>query len=238
MKIAIMQPYLFPYIGYFQLINAVDVFGIGDDVQYIEGGWINRNRLMVNKSVFLYTFPLKKDSYKKAIKDRYFHENFNYKKEKYLKMLNYNYKKAPYFSETIKLVTLLFEYQETNISKFIENQLKVICEYLKIETSFINSKLWKIDIVSGKNVEERAVEKLKMLKELGMDHFINPIGGKKLYSKYFFEKNYIKLSYLESKEISYKQFGQDFIPNLSIIDVMMFNSSIQIRKMLDCCNIV
>jgi len=233
MKIAIMQPYLFPYIGYFQLINSVDVFGIGDDVQYIDRGWINRNRILINKQASLISFPVKKDSYSKNINERFFHEGFSYQKEKFLRILNLNYKKAPYYNDVIELITSILEHKETNVSKFIENQLKIICEYLHIETTFINSNLWQVDEAEGKNTEERAVEKLKKLRDMGIDHFINPIGGTQLYSKDFFKKNGLKLSFLKSNDFIYDQFGLEFTPNLSIIDVMMFNSVEQIKEQLN-----
>ena len=233
MKIAIMQPYLFPYIGYFQLINAVNVFGIGDDVQYIQKGWINRNRILLYKEPYMFTFSIKKDSFQKKINERTFTGNFDSEKEKILRVLEMGYKKAPYYSETMKIINLIFESKEINVSKFIKNQLKIICDYLEINTKFIDSSCWQITEDENLNTEQRAIKKLNKLKKLGIDHFINPIGGKEIYNKDFFEKNKLKLSFLETNNIEYKQFDNEFCSSLSIIDVMMFNSRKEIKLLLE-----
>src|SRR5690242_636845 len=94
LKIAIMQPYLFPYIGYFQLINAVDKFVIHDDVQFIKGGWINRNQILVNNREFMFTFSIKKDSSSHNINKRYFSDKFEAEKNKFLRTLKANYGKC------------------------------------------------------------------------------------------------------------------------------------------------
>ena len=60
MKLAIMQPYIFPYLGYFQLLNSVDHFVFYDDVNFIKGGWVNRNQLLINNQNKFFTVPLKK----------------------------------------------------------------------------------------------------------------------------------------------------------------------------------
>ena len=232
MKIAIMQPYLFPYLGYFQLIKAVDFFGIGDDVQYIKGGWINRNRILANKVPYTFTFSVKKDSYQKVIKERFFSENFDVEKDKLVRILAMHYKKAPYFSNTMEVINSIFEFRETNVSKFIVHQLSTLCQYLDINTTFLDSDLWQIDGNSNISVEERAIKKLGRLNEIGINHFVNPVGGKELYTKGFFKENNFELSFLEHKEIVYKQFNNEFTPRLSILDVMMFNSTEEINDML------
>ena len=131
-KVAIMQPYFLPYIGYFHLINSVDEFVIYDNIQYTKKGWINRNRILANKSLNTFTFSVKKDSYQKLIKERYFSENFGLEKKKLLRILAMNYKKAPYYSDTIDIVNSIFECNEYNLSKFIVNQLNIFCRYLKL----------------------------------------------------------------------------------------------------------
>lgn len=230
MKIALMQPYLFPYLGYFQLINSVDFFGIYDDVQFIERGWINRNRILTNNGPLLFSFSLKKKSYKTIIKERYFHDKFDLEKEKFLRILYMHYRKAPYYQDTINIIKLVFENDELNVSKFNENQLRIICDYLQIDTKFLNSNLWKID--KGIDNQERLVKKLDKLKRLKISFLINPIGGKQMYSKEYFKENNYELTFLRSKNFFYKQFGKEFIPDLSIIDVMMFNNVEQIKVLL------
>ena len=234
MKIGIMQPYLFPYIGYFQLINAVDYFGIGDNVQYINKGWINRNRKLVKGKPYLFSFSVKKDSHEKIIKERFYSVNFGREKKKVLKCISHSYKKAPYYKQIFELLQKIVDTEETNVSTFNKNQLKMICDYLKIETKFIDSSNWEIDksLLNG-STQERAVKKLIKLKKIGINHFINPIGGERMYDKKFFKQNGLDLSFLKTNKITYTQFDKEFVPNLSIIDVMMFNSSKMIKEMLD-----
>lgn len=227
MKVGIMQPYLFPYIGYFQLINAVDKFIIHDDVQYIKGGWINRNRIQINDKDHLFTFSLKKDSSVKNINTRLFSDQFIKEKTYLLRLIQNNYKKAPYFSDTYDLLLKILDFKELNISSFITNSLELICNYLKIKTPFyLSSELNKNNKLKG---QDRVINICQTLKA---KIYINPIGGKILYSKEEFKKNNISLFFLQTKNINYGHNKQPFISNLSIIDVIMFNSKEKIEKML------
>ncbi len=227
MKLGIMQPYLFPYIGYFQLIGAVDKFVIHDDVQYIKGGWINRNRIQINDKDYLFTFSLKKDSSLKNINTRFFSDQFEKEKAEFLKIIKNTYKNAPYFQEIYDLLSIIFEYKDLNISSFIVNSLKQICDYLDIKTPiYISSNLKKNNELKG---QDRVVDICKTFKTTT---YINPIGGKILYSKDVFKKNKMSLFFLQTKDIIYEHNRQPFIPNLSIIDVLMFNSKNEMKKML------
>lgn len=228
MKLAIMQPYLFPYIGYFQLMNAVEKFVIHDDVQYIKGGWINRNRIQVNNKDHLFTFSLKKDSSLKNINSRLFSDHFIKEQANFLKIIQNTYKKAPYFCDTYSLISNIFKDKELNISKFITNSLRLICDYLNINTSFyISSELKKNNKLKS---QERVINICETLKA---DIYINLIGGKALYSKEIFSKHNISLFFLKPKDIKYGITKKQFIPNLSIIDILMFSSVKEIKKMLE-----
>lgn len=232
MKVGIMQPYLFPYIGYFQLINAVDKFVIHDDVQYIKGGWINRNRIQINDRDYLFTFSLKKDSSLKNINTRFLSDQFIKEKAHFLRIIQNNYKKAPYFKEVYDLLSSILDHNDLNISSFIVNSLKQICEYLEIKTPiYISSKLKKNNELKG---QDRVIDICKTFKTTT---YINPIGGKILYSKDVFKKNKMALYFLQTKDIIYEHNDQPFIPNLSIVDVMMFNSKEEIIKMLRLYNL-
>ena len=138
MKLAIMQPYLFPYIGYFQLINAVDELLIFDDVQYIKRGWINRNRLLLNKSPKLFSLPLKKKHLNSKINECEL-ISIDQSREKLLNMLLSNYRKAPYFSNVFSLIEEIFKTAEKNIAIFNLNSLKGVMGYLDINTKLLLS---------------------------------------------------------------------------------------------------
>lgn len=228
MKIAIMQPYLFPYIGYFQLIHAVDLFVIYDDVQFIKRGWINRNKLLVNGKEHLFTFSLQKSPRNTNINEKIFSSDNNYEKIKFLQLIEYNYKKAPFFNEVYPIIQRIMSCNDQNLCSFIYNSLMIICDYLEIKTRFIfSSQINKDDSLKG---EERIIS---INKSLHSSCYINPIGGVELYSKSRFKQEGIDLYFLKPKPIQYKQFNSDFIPWLSIIDVLMFNSKDTVRTFLD-----
>ena len=227
MKIAIMQPYLFPYLGYFQLINAADKFAIYSHVQYIKKGWINRNKILVNNHEKLFSFSIRKASYTDTIKEKYFDANIKTEFSKFLIMLHFSYKKALFFYETYNLIEEILNYDDFNVSNFILNSLHKICGYLNIQTPIL-------DLASIENNSINRSERVIILCNLmESNHYINSIGGVELYDKTFFEDNGISLNFLKTRSIEYHQFGNIFVPNLSIIDIMMFNSIDRIHEMLN-----
>jgi hypothetical protein len=226
MKLAVMQPYIFPYLGYFQLINLADKFVIYDDVNFIKGGWINRNKILINNEAGFFTIPLKQSSPNKLIREIEISMRLNWKK-KYLKTIDQNYRKAPHFNEVFELISGIIEQSEVNISKFIYFSLMRITEYLGIKTEIIESST----IYSNSDIE-RQNRLIDICKKENAEKYINPIGGKELYSKEYFNSHGIKLIFIKQKRIEYKQFENDFIDSLSIIDIMMFNSKNKIREYL------
>lgn len=225
-----MQPYLFPYIGYFQLINAVDKFVVYDDVNYIKQGWVNRNNILVQGKPYLFTVPLKNASSFAKIKEIEVNENLyrNWKK-KFFRTLQQSYNKASNFKEAFDLISSILDTERKNIgiSDLATESIYQICNYLSVETEFVGSSTaYKNEDLSGQN------RVLDICKREGAAGYINPIGGQKLYSKKAFEEQGIKLNFVETVPVPYEQFGNDFIPALSIIDVLMFNSPEAIRKML------
>lgn len=226
MKAGIMQPYFFPYIGYWQLMNAVDIYVIYDDVNYINRGWINRNRILINgKSNYIH-LPLCGASQNKLINEIDILDNPS-EKQKLLRALKLNYSKAPYFRNVYPFLENILKYNPKKAIHFFEYQIHMMAEYLNMKTKFLLSSSIK------KNSELKGENKiLEICKILGADTYINAIGGQKLYSREKFDNAGIKLQFLHTNEIYYRQFSQEFVPNLSIIDVMMFNSKEAIEEML------
>lgn len=222
-----MQPYLFPYIGYYQLINYVDKFIIYDDVQYIQGGWINRNKILMRNKEQLFTFSLKKDSFKKNINNRELSNRFNIEKTNFFQTLDACYRKAPYYKQTMSLLEEIFDDQGGNLSIFIIKQLKVICEYLNIKTPFVISS--ELGNPHHLHSEDRVIA---ICQTFQATEYINPIGGKELYYKEHFLGENIELKFLRSMPVPYQQFSDEFIPYLSIIDILMFNSERDITNLL------
>jgi hypothetical protein len=228
MKVAIMQPYLFPYIGYFQLINAVDKFIIYDNIKFTKKGWINRNRILVNGKDDYITIPLKKDSDFLNVDQRVLADNFEEEKIKLLRRIKDSYQKATYFMEIYPLIEGIINNEEKNLFGFIYNSVSEICKYLSIKTEFIISS--KLEIDHELKSENKVIELCKAVKAIS---YLNPIGGVELYSKDKFLSNNIQLNFVKSDLIEYPQFKNEFIPWLSIIDVMMFNSIKEIKRMLN-----
>jgi mRNA-degrading endonuclease HigB of HigAB toxin-antitoxin module len=227
MKIGIMQPYIFPYIGYFQLINAVDKFVIYDDVNFINKGWINRNRILNNGKDSLFSIPLREASQNKLINEIDVNWDDAWK-SKFLKTLEQCYKKAPFYKEVLPIIEQTISLDNEVISKVIENNLRLICHYLEIKTEIISSS----DIY--KNTHLKAHERiLDICLQENATQYINPIGGLELYDKDVFEAKNIKMDFIKSSPIEYKQYKNDFVPWLSMIDVLMFNSKEQIKEFLD-----
>lgn len=226
MRLGIMQPYFLPYIGYWQIINAVKKYVIYDDVNFIKGGWINRNRVLMNGQGFMINTPLRNASRNKLINEIELLNN-PLDKKRLLKTFETCYKKAPQYLMVLPIIENIINYDEKNLAKYLEYSIKQICMYLYIDTEIIiSSEIKKNCALKGK---EKVVE---IIRKLGADEYINAIGGQQLYSFEYFEAEGIKLSFLKTGMIEYKQFKNDFIPNLSIIDVMMFNSVEAIRKIL------
>lgn len=227
MKVGIMQPYFFPYIGYWQLINVVDTYVIYDDVNYINRGWINRNRIIVERKPKYINLILDKASQNKLINEIEIKKDINYM-EKLLRTLEYNYKKAPYYNETMELVIKVLQNPTTSLSEFLFEQIRLVKEYLQIDTKLLlSSSIQKNNDLCGEN------KILDICHCLGADEYYNAEGGVLLYSKEKFLEKGITLHFLKTSDIFYKQFGDVFWDNLSIIDVMMFNSKEEIHVFLD-----
>lgn len=227
-RVAIMQPYFLPYIGYFQLIKSVDEFILYDNIQYTKKGWINRNRILINGSDRLITLPVKKDSDYLNVVDREISDTWNTDKKSLLNLIKSSYSKAPYFRETYELLEECLAVEHTNLFEFIHQTLLKINRYVEIETPITISSTISID--HSLKSEEKV---LSLCKAVGATMYINAIGGQHLYSKDRFAAHKIQLQFIKSDTIQYSQFNNNFVPWLSIVDVLMFNSKEQINKYLN-----
>lgn len=226
MKLGIMQPYFVPYIGFWQLLNAVDEYVIYDDVNFIKGGWINRNRILVNGNAQYFNIQMKGASSFKLIKDVEVDMSPVWR-SKALSTITMAYKKAPYYAAVYPLLERIILCEETCLSAYVANSIQLISDYLGIKT-----KIW----ISSELEQDRTLQAekrvLDICKRMGASEYYNAIGGQDLYSKEVFAEHGLKLSFLKTNPISYPQFRNEFVPNLSIIDVLMFNSPEEIQIML------
>ena len=224
MRLGIMQPYFFPYLGYWQLLANVDKYVVYDDVTYIKGGWINRNNFLINGQKNLLTMRLEKASSYTLIKDIAIKDDF----VKFLKTIEMGYKKAPFFEDIFRLLKDICQCPDKKLGQFLFNSHIKICEYLGIDTELILSSSFE------KHTELKGKDKvISICKQLGADEYINAIGGQELYDKKEFAENGIKLNFLQAKLREYRQLKNEFVAGLSIIDIMMFNSKEEIKEMLN-----
>jgi hypothetical protein len=224
-RLAIMQPYFFPYIGYFQLIQAVDQFIVYDNIKYTKKGWINKNRISHRGQEILFSLPLEGASDALDVKDRAVSTGF--RKDKFLNLIREAYRNAPHFQSVYPLIENIIYQPQANLFKYIYKSIIDICVYLKIETMITISSSLSIDhSLTG---VQRVIA---LCQEVNAGTYVNAIGGKALYEKDQFKSCGIDLNFLQSNNFDYKQFDSEFIPWLSIIDVMMFSSVEKIRQYL------
>lgn len=223
MKVAIMQPYFFPYIGYFQLINSVDLFIVYDNIKYTKKGWINRNRMLQNGKDVMFSLPLKSDSDYLDVCERELAADFD--RNKLLRQFKGAYRSAPYFPQTLALVEQVVRYEEVNLFRFLRHSIAKICAHLGITTVIRTSSEIPIDR-HLKNQDKV----LALCGAVGATTYVNAIGGMELYSTEAFQEKNIDLKFIRSTSFEYQQFDNAFVPWLSIIDAMMFNSPEFIHK--------
>ncbi len=221
-----MQPYFFPYIGYFQLINAVDKFVFYDDVNYINRGWVNRNRILINNKANYITVQLIEASQNKPINEIKISNN----RQKIKKTIEMAYKKAPFFDQAFPVIEACLDYETNKISELAIKTVMEVSNYLGINTSFEVSSQQYADTKGL----QRAARLMAICKNADAQTYVNAAGGRDLYSKEDFENEGLSMFFIKPEIPVYIQYdGKTFVPELSIIDVMMFNPVKKIAEMLN-----
>ena len=218
-----MQPYFLPYIGYFQLIAAVDIFILYDNIKYTKKGWINRNRMLSNGSDVMFSLPLKKKSDTLNVAQRETAADFDC--NKLLNQFNGAYSRAPYFSQTFPLLERIIRYKDENLFRYIHHSIVTLCQHLGINTEIRISS--DIPIDHSLKSQDKV---LALCQASGAKIYINTIGGVDLYDKESFSACGINLKFIKPKPFEYPQFGSPFVPWLSVVDVLMFNPTDAVRK--------
>jgi len=226
-----MQPYFFPYIGYFQLINAVDQWVVFDTPQYIRHGWVNRNRILHPQVGPKYIIlPLASHSKNAAINEVLLDPHLGWKTKIIAQLGDYYKKKAPFFHVVMEMVDTALDEKETRLSRLLVKCLADSCEYIGMDFEPIMFSELELDPFCVDHAGQWALEISKLL---GATEYINPIGGKEIFSPQEFEESNIKLSFLKSQPHKYAQGATSFFEALSILDVFMWNSKAEIKTMLD-----
>ena len=194
MKVACMQPYFLPYIGYWQLIHAVDKFVILDDVQYITKGWVNRNKIIVNGKEKWITIPLKNANRNRMINEIEICDKSLWL-PKFERSIKYNFKNSIFFKEIYELIDCILNNEENNLSKFLLNSISSICNYLGIKTDILVSSS-----CSPKRELKGESRIIEICKNIGASSYINLPGGKNLYNNSSFSEEGIDLHFLEENK--------------------------------------
>jgi hypothetical protein len=221
-----MQPYFLPYIGYFQLIAAVDVFIVYDNIQYTKKGWINRNRFLRSGKPALFSLPLKSDSDFLDIRERELAADFQ--PARLIRQFEGAYRHAPHFTETMTLIERVMASPQRNLFGFVEWSIVAICKHLGITTRIERSSALSAD--RRLHREQRVIA---LCEAVEATTYVNPPGGVELYEPADFEARGIELRFLKPRPFPYRQFDDAFVPWLSIVDVLMFNSLSVVRDRIE-----
>jgi hypothetical protein len=224
MKLAVMQPYFLPYLGYFQLMAAVDKFVVYDDVNFIKRGWINRNRILLNGQEHLFVIPLRRASQNQRINEVALARDRPWR-QKLLTTFRHAYRRAPQFYEIFPVISEIVNYPEESLNEYLHNSLRRIKSFLGIGAEVVRSSaIYENRSLKG---QERILDICRQEKA---SVYFNLSGGKQIYDQELFRANGITLRFLEPPQISYEQFGAPFLPSLSIVDVLMFNAVKKIQS--------
>jgi hypothetical protein len=223
---SIMQPYLLPYIGYFQLVACSDMFVAHDDVQYIKGGWINRNRILLNGRPDWITLPVAAAAHSLSIRERRY-EQPEHHVPRMLRRVEAAYRAAPFFDVAFPFLQDALSLDESNVAAFNLSVLKCLTARVGIRTPIVVSSSLGV----GKELrgQDRVIA---ICRRVGATRYVNPLGGTSLYDTRCFADAGIALNFLKSTVSPYQQFRQTPVPFLSIVDVLMFNDETAISRML------
>ncbi|MBN3045165.1 WbqC family protein [Pectobacterium brasiliense] len=234
-SIAIMQPYVFPYVGYFSLIDSVDIFVFYDDVNYIKNGWINRNRILINNGSYKFSIPISNSSQNVLIGDVNIHDYDKFKKD-FKNKIFHAYKKAPFFESGYQYVDAVLD--DVKSDKIADLSISSILNFYNMFSSDEKTFLRSSELKDNFFGLQKDLRLINISKHLGGGRYINAIGGIDLYSKEFFLQNGIELSFLKPGFLMYKQFDNEFVSGLSIVDIIMFNNKDAIANIIKYYEVV
>jgi WbqC-like protein family len=229
-SVAVMQPYFFPYLGYFQLLAHVDVFVVCDDTQYVKQSWMNRNRILERGAPAYLTLPVASGCHRQLICKKRLHAP-RYHQPKLLARIRHAYHAAPHLDSVAAFLDPLFAGADETIASFNVRALRALKELLGLRTRLVLAS--ERAYPRCRTAQERVI---RICLEEGGSRYVNPIRARslRLYEQAAFTAAGLDLSYLSTNaDIRYDQNCEPFVPDLSVIDVLMFNSPAQTRELLD-----
>ena len=225
MILASNQPYFLPYLPYWQLIHAADLFLIGDDFAYKMGSWIPRNRILVQGRPTFFRMEIDHKSCNRLISEM---RLAPLPVEDKLKTLEMAYHRAPCFTAGFELAQRIVCNPERNLALFLEYAIREVCGYLGITT-----QIGRTSDIQGNSLLKREARVYDLCHRTGADTYINAIGGTALYHPDAFAREGIRLKFLKARLSPYPQFDGPFHANLSVLDAIMFNPRERLHEMLD-----
>jgi hypothetical protein len=229
MKLGIMQPYFFPYLGYFDLINYSDHWIVFDTVQYIRHGWINRNRILHPFEGWSYIIVPVKFSRETAIRDVQIVKDEKWKK-RILGQLQHYKKRAPFYYDVLRLVEEILSVDIGLISNLNVYALELICSYLNINFNYTFFSAMDLDLGE---IQKPGHWALRISEAVGANEYVNPPSGEPIFDRDEFSSRRIKLTIRNMPPLQYDCPGYNFMPSLSILDVLMWNSPLAVKKYLE-----
>lgn len=226
MRVAIMQPYLLPYLGYFQLLHSVDTFVLLDEVAFINRGWINRNRLLVSGAAHLFTIPLAGSSQNRRIQDLRLHPD-DRARRKLLATIRQAYRAAPEFERAFPLAEAVLLSPEPDLTTLALNSLTLLNDYFGRPVPLVRSSA-----LAGRGAATGQARLIAICQSLGATEYVNLAGGAALYSAADFAAQGLTLRFLEPNLAPYRQGSGAFVPGLSILDVLMHNAPAQVCELV------
>ena len=232
-----MQPYFFPYLGYFQLISAVDGMLLYSHVNYIKRGWVNRNRVLARARGPVYvTVPVRDASSHRIIGDVEI-DNSTPWKSTMLNSIYHEYRRSPHFHQVYTFLEALLTRPYEKLDLLNIDTVRAVVSLLGINTnvSVANENHIAMERVleNTPSAERKTQRILELCRHEKASTYLNPVGGKLLYDKDVFRRNGVELQFLESIPTPYLQSAPGFVPHLSIIDVL-FNCGVEgTRQLLD-----
>lgn len=227
MRLAIMQPYLFPYLGYFQLVRACDTFVFYDDVAFIKQGWVNRNRLLTSQGPQFFTVPVHNISSFVSIRDTQVSDRPAGWRDKLRKTFEQAYRKAPHFASVWQWAEPILGSPEPSMGALARQSVRAVADYLGLAPRWVESS----SIYGNSDLKAQA-RVLDICRREGCDRYVNMAGGSELYDHASFVEAGFQLEFLVASLPPYTQYKGDFVPGLSILDVLFFNSPDAVRQML------
>lgn len=237
MRMGMMQPYFFPYLGYFGLIDATDHWIVFDTPQYIRRGWVNRNRVLSTGSAgWKYArIPVASCGSFTPIREIRIATRQEWQRELFDSLDAYRLRKAPHYQQTISFLQNTLSLRTENLSELLVHCLNCCCQRLDLPFHHRSFSQMKLDLPAISHAGDWA---LRTSEALNADEYINPPGGRNIFKSAEFEQANIRLTFLQPNLPAYEQGCDTFQPNLSIIDAFMWNSADRVREMISKYDLV